>query len=298
MPRDPFAPIPGYYDLPGARMLPGGSLAASRSNTGQARGISGVDIPVVGYPNTGWYPGMPTESAIPGVGLPLRGGEVGGGPTPGYSPATTSGDYPGGSYGHYPAPDMNIPTNEDVLPAIQQLLYRNIYQRGYIPSSAPNPTPGPSYPDLSNASPVIVDASRGGFSYPDLSNAPPVTVDASAGGSFNGSWLQNAMRDLSSLPPVSVNPPGYYPTPGAGGSPSGDWRQNSVTNAWAQNARSGYQPWQTAANQAASAAGFGGGLISQGSGGWQNVSEIPSGAFGSIGPSNAFGGGGSRVFQL
>src|ERR1041385_525440 len=44
----------GYSDTYGARVLPGGYLAASPDAAGRPRRLYGVDFPVVGYTNTGW----------------------------------------------------------------------------------------------------------------------------------------------------------------------------------------------------------------------------------------------------
>jgi hypothetical protein len=49
-------PPPSYYDMAGGRVLPGGYLSVSPGQGGVPRSIYGVDMPVVGYPDTGWNP--------------------------------------------------------------------------------------------------------------------------------------------------------------------------------------------------------------------------------------------------
>lgn len=44
--------VPGYYDLPGARMLVGGRLAASPDYAGRARSFSGIDVPAASLNQT------------------------------------------------------------------------------------------------------------------------------------------------------------------------------------------------------------------------------------------------------
>lgn len=86
--------------------------------------------------------------------------------------------------------------------------------------------------------------------------------------------------------------PSRYPVPGLGSGLSSEFGGGQ---SWRENATRG-GGFAGFANQRASNAGFGGGLISSGGGGWQTVSNIPD--LGGMSPMQAFGGGGTRVFQL
>jgi len=267
--RTPQTSQYGYWDTYGAGVLPGGNLQVSPSQTGQARSMPGVDIPVVGYPGTGWNPNQRLEpqyqNSLPGVGLPNR-GDIGGNGL--FDPLGTG--------------YSNVPPNENIMPGGTR----------FYPSDPGSPL---GYPDLSNA-PVVTPANA-----TDLSNLPPVTVDPPdprrRPGNLYGttptgpdwfqpmpgeSWIGGgfAFTDPNTKQPV-YNPLGY-----------GRFGRGPGMNIPQSNRDVGYSPggggmgaFGGFANALASGSGFGGGLASLGGGGWQTVSGMPefSGFAGAVG---------------
>jgi hypothetical protein len=285
-------PIGGYYWPPEA--YPSGRAPAG--------------VPTSGMVRSGPYGPMPgSVSSASGLPLDIPAADYTGSPSysptgptspPGYAvnhslfgvpyQVNAFDDYYGNtSYGDLPS--FLRPPNENVSPGLSTNYYpSDIAGEPSVYAPGGQRQQQPRYPDLSNAPPVTVDSQ-----YPDLSNAP--TVQVSPPGQQPSSPDLNVGQPIPAMQ-VLLNLNTGYPIPGAGGQAIGDW---------GQNARAGYQPWQIAANQASSARGFGGGSLpgigslgDRGGAGWQTVSDIPSGAFGSIGPGNAFGGGGFRPLIL
>ncbi len=277
-----------YGSTYGSKVLPGGRLKVSPSNTGQPRSLYGVDFPVVGYPDTGYDSGpsarleYPYQNTIPGVGLPYR-GEIGGGPGSSYTQGHSSQLDPFDPMGY----QSNPPPNQDVSPDLINTFYG---------SDVPNDTRGSSrYPNLSGAPPVTPQGyyDNPGYINPQYIGAeipgnvnipgqnyagyqPPVaraTAVQPPGGFFGRMW-----RRLSGQPMGNFT----YPVPGLGGFPSTygggqSWQSN------ASRAPSGLNLWNSGGFH-----GLIGGLGSLFSGGTP-VSNIPeySGFAGPVGRSSA-----------
>lgn len=290
----------GYSDTYGARVLPGGYLAASPSNTGQARKIYGVDFPVVDYPGTGYDPTYPLTGAYAdtlGVGAASRIANLPSSPDVTYPPAM--GRIPGGidiTGDMNPGSALDLsgnPMTADIGPGA----YRSYTNRGTTgPPAGGYPIPGGGVSStapaatsnapgalqfLSRINPLfgLIGGAMGGTSSTSSNAAPDWVQNAQSGYGFAGrirggirnayDWLTGQSPnypDLSVLSSTVFDAAGY-PIPG-GGDPrnaAGDWRQNASRSSYANLGGFG-----------GDRGGFGGGLASLGGGGWQTTSEFPS----------------------
>ena len=217
-------PSPGYYDLPGARMLPGGSLSASPGAQGQPRSMSGIDVPTPGSggPLTGDY-----RYSIPGAGLS---NDPPPDPNFNYNPNTAYNQYIGGflplevgkliyggfnsqgtsrdpaialgrSIAHgFGSPEPDVQTNNDFRP-----VYGNTAS-GYPPQgNNSQPDVSPVYGNTANGLPP---ASAAAQAYSNIARQPNYVDPRSANAFFGGLQAWNG--------PGQANPTGGEPMENAG----------------------------------------------------------------------------------